>query len=165
MAYARQGDRRFAAAQKRASSPSLHRRRRAGRPARSTAVSSRSRTDWGRVLYRGVAIGLASAAAIVIAAPADGQTPAGEVVLDTVNANTPVSAYGGVAVWSAFDPASKTYRLRAYRGGHVSDVPVPPRRSPFDADVGPDATGQPVVVYSRCRVDPTGGLFFNELPE
>ncbi|MDT5080378.1 MAG: hypothetical protein QOJ80_5015 [Mycobacterium sp.] len=111
------------------------------------------------------AIGFASTAVMIVAAPASGQTRAGEVVLDTVNASTPVSAYGGVAVWSAFDAASKTYQLRAYRDGQVSDVPVPPRHSPFDADVGPDATGRPVVVYSRCRVDQTGGLFFNELPE
>ncbi|HMJ36972.1 MAG TPA: hypothetical protein VK501_23905 [Baekduia sp.] len=98
--------------------------------------------------------------------PAFAQDVSTETVLDTVNASTPVSAYGGVAVWSTFDEASKTYRLRAYRNGQVTTLPIPARRGSFDADVGPDASGQPVVVYSRCRGETGGlGLAFNELPE
>lgn len=97
--------------------------------------------------------------------PAPAQAAAPETVLDTVNASTPVSAYGGVAVWSSFDTQSKTYKLRAYRDGTVADIPVPSRRAPFDADVGPDASGEPVVAYSRCRAEPSAALYFNELPE
>jgi len=33
-------------------------------------------------------------------------------------------------------------------------VPVPPRAVPFDADLGPDARGATVAVYSRCRNRP-----------
>lgn len=104
-------------------------------------------------------------AALLVVGPAAAQQVPAETVLDTVNASTPVSAYGGVAVWSSFDSASKSYRLRVYRDGRVSDVPVAPRRSPFDADVGPDRGGHPVIVYSRCRKDEPGGLNFNGLPE
>lgn len=109
--------------------------------------------------------GVALLAALLAASPAAAQQVPAETVLDTVNASTPVSAYGGAAVWSSFDAASKRYRLRVYRDGRVTDVPVAPRRSPFDADVGPDRTGQPVIVYSRCRKDEPGGLNFNGLPE
>ena len=109
--------------------------------------------------------GVALLAALLAASPAAAQQVPAETVLDTVNASTPVSAYGGVAVWNSFDTASKRYRLRVYRDGRVTDVPVAPRRSPFDVDVGPDRTGQPVIVYSRCRKDEPGGLNFNGLPE
>lgn len=75
-------------------------------------------------------------------------------VLDETRTPTAISAYGGVAAWSTYDPASRLYRLRIYRDGAVTDATVPPRRSQFDADVGPAADGTPEIVYSRCRRDP-----------
>jgi hypothetical protein len=53
-------------------------------------------------------------------------------------------------------------------GGPAELLPIAPRRSQFDVDVGPDAAGRPAAVYSRCRRDPTfedelSGLLF--IPE
>ncbi len=41
--------------------------------------------------------------------------------------------------------------------GVSARVPIAPRRSPFDADLGPDARGRTTAAYSRCRTDPSGG--------
>jgi hypothetical protein len=85
--------------------------------------------------------------ALAVGAPAS-------TVLDETRTTTAISAYGGTAAWSAYDAASGLYRLRIYRNGAVTDAAVPPRRSQFDADVGPAADGTPVIVYPRCRKDP-----------
>jgi hypothetical protein len=66
---------------------------------------------------------------------------------------TPVRALGSTAVWSSYDPVAKVYRLTLRSGGVVSAVPVAPRKAPFDADLGTDAAGAPVLVYSRCTRD------------
>ena len=63
---------------------------------------------------------------------------------------TAVSAYGGWLAWSSFDPASGEYRLMARGAGGPSVVPVASRQAPFDVDLGPDAEGNVVAVYSRC---------------
>ncbi len=104
---------------------------------------------------------LASAGATAWSASA--QQPS-DTVLDTAGRPTPVSSYGDVTVWSSFDAPSSTYVLKMDRGGQVTTLPLAPRRTSFDADVGPDAAGQPVVVYSRCRQDTGGGLPFDGLP-
>jgi hypothetical protein len=111
----------------------------------------------------------AGPAALLLAVAAMGAATAApaaraETVVDTVGRVTPISAYGGLAAWSSFDAASRTYRLRLYRDGVVTTAPVPARRSPFDADVGPDAGGQPVVVYSRCARDTRAGINVYGLP-
>ena len=67
-----------------------------------------------------------------------------------------MSAYGGDVVWSQYDSASMRWTLRRWHGGVESRVPIPSRDVPFDADVGPDVSGRPVVVYSRCAVEPDG---------
>jgi hypothetical protein len=72
----------------------------------------------------------------------------------TVAAPTPVSAFAGRVAWSAFDPAKGTYRLMTETGGAVTAVPVPPRRAPFDVDLGPDRSGNTIAAYSRCRREP-----------
>jgi hypothetical protein len=69
---------------------------------------------------------------------------------------TGVSAYGGRLVWSDYDAAAGGFVLVTRADGVSSRAPVPPRTRPFDADVGPDARGLPVVVYSRCAGDPGG---------
>src|SRR3954451_8682286 len=71
---------------------------------------------------------------------------------------TPVSAYAGHLVWSQYDPALAAFRLMethaSTSGPQTAALPVPPRRVPFDADIGPDARGAPTVVYSRCTTEP-----------
>jgi len=64
---------------------------------------------------------------------------------------TSVSAHGDRVVWSSYDAARDRYRLMVRINGITSRVPVAPRREAFDADLGPDGRGRPVIVYSRCR--------------
>ncbi len=65
-----------------------------------------------------------------------------------------VTAYGGYVVFSARAAGSGRWQLMAWHAGVVSALPVPARSVPFDADAGPDASGDPAVVYSRCATEP-----------
>jgi hypothetical protein len=47
------------------------------------------------------------------------------------------------------------WSLEGFHEGQTATLPVATRPEPFDAQVGTDATGAPVVTYSRCRVTPT----------
>lgn len=76
---------------------------------------------------------------------------------------TSISAYrGNWLAFSAYQPASRTYRLMVRApNGRVSAAPVPPREVPFDVELGPrvgdgeEAWRKGVLaVYSRCRVEP-----------
>ena len=73
-----------------------------------------------------------------------------------VNGCTAVSAHAGRLVWSAFDPATGRYALMTASAGGVSAVAVAQRARAFDADLGEDAAGRVVAVYSRCAADPDG---------
>jgi dipeptidyl aminopeptidase/acylaminoacyl peptidase len=81
-----------------------------------------------------------------------------ENLIGQTKASTPVSAYGGRAAWSAYDPTTKRYSLVTWTDGMSSpeELPVKPRAAPFDVDLGPGARGLVVAVYSRCRREPTG---------
>ncbi len=85
--------------------------------------------------------------------------PAGAA--DTVLAPAPnvagITAYGGQVVLSQLDPATHLWALVRSAGGTLTRLPVAERAVPFDADAGPDASGAPVVVYSRCTHEPAGG--------
>ena len=59
-----------------------------------------------------------------------------------------LSAYAGHLVFSRRDGDS--YGLYQWHAGRLEALPVPRRRTPFDADAGPDEDGHPVVVYSDC---------------
>ena len=115
------------------------------------------RTSWMTEGCRSWRVALAAAAASAMVAPAP--TPAEQTtVLARQDLPTSVAVYGGLAVWSMADPATGDYGLASsLHGGPASRLPVAPRSVPFDADVGPDAAGRPVAVYSRCRIDPDGG--------
>jgi hypothetical protein len=60
-----------------------------------------------------------------------------------------MSAYAGHVVWSEA-VAPGRYVLMRWHAGRVDRLPVAPRAVPFDVDLGPDARGRPVAVYSRC---------------
>jgi hypothetical protein len=112
---------------------------------------------------------LATLAALVLAPALGGsvtrasaQVP--ERVIDQVGRPTAITAYGDVAVWSAFDEATRRYALHAWSNGAVVALAVAERSVPFDADVGPDAHGNSVVVYSRCRKEPDVSASFDSLP-
>jgi hypothetical protein len=91
---------------------------------------------------------------LVIAAPAAAQDVA------TLDRSTPIAAYGGRLLWSAYDSATQTYGLVTRVADVTSAVPVARRTVPFDADLGPGPTGSTVAVYSRCttEVTPSGSF-------
>lgn len=72
-----------------------------------------------------------------------------------------LSAHGGHVVWS--EPvAPGRHVLMRWHQGRVDRLPVAERAVPFDVDLGPDARGRPVAVYSRCpgeaeNAAPVGG--------
>jgi hypothetical protein len=78
----------------------------------------------------------------------------------TLDRPTPVAAFGGRLVWSVLDRASGRFALMTRFGGVTQAVPVPPRRVPFDVDLGPGSDGGAVAVYSRCDREPPLGSGF-----
>jgi hypothetical protein len=97
---------------------------------------------------RRLAIGMA---AVLAALPAT-DASAADTVVAMVPRATPVDVSGGHALWSAWD--GKSYRLTDHSAGRTRALPVGGRTVPFDADVGSDAQGEPIAVYSRCRRAP-----------
>ncbi|MGA2471033.1 MAG: hypothetical protein ABSG64_10120 [Solirubrobacteraceae bacterium] len=65
-----------------------------------------------------------------------------------------VSAYDGYVVFSARAATGGDWQLMVWNDGAITTLPVPPRSVPFDADIGPDANGDPEVVYSQCATYP-----------
>jgi hypothetical protein len=86
-------------------------------------------------------------------APAPAQ--AADTVLAPAADTAGITAYAGQVILSRRDPATSRWALVRWHAGIVDVLPVPERSVPFDADAGSDAAGKPVVVYSRCRQDPT----------
>jgi hypothetical protein len=68
-----------------------------------------------------------------------------------------LTAYGGYVVFSARASTAGRWQLMAWHNGVITALPVPARPVPFDADAGPDANGNPAVVYSRCATEPGYG--------
>jgi hypothetical protein len=66
-------------------------------------------------------------------------------------APTRVAAWNGTAMWSHYDPATKTYALMtSVDGGAPSAVPVARRSGgPFDIDLGTNRSGATYAVYTR----------------
>ena len=63
---------------------------------------------------------------------------------------TTVSAYHGTVAYSRLDPRAGKWSLVV--NGRTARIS--PRSAPFDVDLGPDASGRTVAVYSRCAKDP-----------
>ena len=57
--------------------------------------------------------------------------------------------YAGQVAWSEQITQGVNVLVR-WRAGRVDRLPVRSRKVPFDLDVGPDARGRAVAVYSRC---------------
>lgn len=101
--------------------------------------------NWGNV-------GAVVIVAIALLSATGQDARAAEPPLATVDAATPLSAGSGWLVWSA--PEGSQWVLMAYHAGSVVRLPVPPRAQPFDASVGTDVAGLPVVTFSRCARTP-----------
>lgn len=87
------------------------------------------------------------------ASSASAQAPLLETQIAQEKDNTLVAAYGGWVVWSRYDEAQNMWRLVGREPGSASvrRLPVAARAFPFDVDLGPDVSGDPAAVYSRCR--------------
>jgi hypothetical protein len=66
-------------------------------------------------------------------------------------------------VWSELGEDGR-WHLVGWHGGMRVEPPVTPRGAPFDADVGSDAHGRPVVTYSRCAADPVAPPPYASVP-
>src|ERR1700723_444191 len=66
---------------------------------------------------------------------------------------TAVESYGGVAVWSDYDAAERSWHVVVRRGGAISMPPIPTAESAIELDVGPGPSGAPMLAYVNC----TGG--------
>ena len=80
------------------------------------------------------------------------ETPAVDLA-DATGAVAPSAALGHV-VFSRFVPATKRFELVDWTAeGGLRVLPVGNRAVPFDADVGPGASGGAVLAFSRCTTD------------
>jgi hypothetical protein len=97
-------------------------------------------------------IALAISAAVLLAVPAAAKAE----TVATPGAPTAVREFAGTIVFSQFDPASKQFFLTVRRAGAAAPerLPVAPSARTFDADVGPDSSGDPEVIYQRCSPPP-----------
>jgi hypothetical protein len=69
---------------------------------------------------------------------------------DDLTAFPVVDAFDGRVVWSDDDATIGAWRLMEHAGEVTRAIPVEPRPTPFDVDLGPDGSGGTVAVYSRC---------------
>jgi hypothetical protein len=92
------------------------------------------------------------AAAVCCALLAPAAARAESAAIATLSAESPISAGHGWLVWSV--RSGKGWSLEGFHEGRLATLPVATRPQPFDAQVGTDAAGAPVVTYSRCRVTP-----------
>jgi hypothetical protein len=90
---------------------------------------------------------------LVTAAPAHAADPG--TVVGHLLLPSQVREYAGIQVLSAFDGTA--YRLAIRRSGAIEPLPVAPSRAPFDVDIGPDRSGRPRLVYTRCTVETENG--------
>jgi hypothetical protein len=90
-------------------------------------------------------------ALLALAAPALGEVRTlAEVHTPSPERPPTLDAFAGRVVWSDYDVAIRRWRLMEHNGGVTRALPVEPRRSPFDVDLGPDGRGGVVAAYSRC---------------
>ena len=114
-------------------------------------------------MIRRVLVG-GSVVALSCGALADAADPA---VLARELRPTGVTSYAGYTAWSRMTDrecaevrprtcSRLQYSLIINHRGVTYRARVRSRSVPFDADLGPDSRGRPVIVYSRCRRDPSG---------
>jgi hypothetical protein len=101
---------------------------------------------------RGALVASACAAMLAVAASDVSAAAPSRTSLATVTAATPLSGGGGWLVWST--PQGSGYALMGYHDGVARQLSAVPRPQPFDASVGSDAAGAPVVTFSRCARTP-----------
>ncbi len=63
---------------------------------------------------------------------------------------TTVQAHGGLIVWNSRGADDRYRLIQRSPAGEVGALPIRAHSAPFDVDLGPDASGRTVAVYSRC---------------
>jgi hypothetical protein len=63
---------------------------------------------------------------------------------------TTVESYRGVAVWSDYDPANRSWHVVVRRDGQISTTSIPTAGKAIDVDVGPGPSGAPMLAYVSC---------------
>jgi len=76
-------------------------------------------------------------------------SPARAEVVARQRAATTVAAHGDYAAWSRYE-GPRRFRLVIWQDGKARRAKVEPRGAAFDVDLGTDARGRVVAVYSRC---------------
>jgi hypothetical protein len=96
-----------------------------------------------------LAAAVAALAALALPALASAATVA------TPGAPTGVREFAGTIVFSQFDPSVSRYFLSVRSSGAAAPelLPVASSARAFDADIGPDSTGKPELIYQRCAED------------
>ena len=96
--------------------------------------------------------------AAATAALAAGVLPAGASAqaVASPGAATGVREFAGTIVFSQFDASADRWFLAVRRAGAAAPerLPVAPGSRPFEADIGPDTSGRPELVYQRCAPGP-----------
>jgi hypothetical protein len=92
------------------------------------------------------------AATVCCALLAPAAARANAMPIATLNAESPISAGQGWLVWSV--RSGTGWSLEGFHEGRLVTLPVAARPQPFDAQVGTNADGAPVVTYSRCHITP-----------
>lgn len=78
--------------------------------------------------------------------------PAATVGL-TGGVGTAVRAHGDTIVFSEYDGTAERWYLNVRQVGAAQRrMPIPPSRTPFDADIGTDGRGRPELIYQRCEM-------------
>jgi hypothetical protein len=89
---------------------------------------------------------VATAGATALAGPA-AAAPTSTRLVD-LQRPTPVREYSGWLLYSRWDGSA--YHLAIWHDGQARDLAAPTQAQPFDADVGPDSSGNPSAAYVRC---------------
>jgi hypothetical protein len=101
----------------------------------------------------GIAKLIGSCAAMALGSGLLAASAAADIPIGTTKQPTSIRSWGGVAAFSLYDEASRSYRLAVSRHhGPPQVVAVAAQAAAFDLDVGPDEAGSPAIVYSRCAV-------------
>ena len=75
-------------------------------------------------------------------------SPAHGEVVASEHAASPIAAFESYAAWSRAD--GRRFRLIIWHDGRLHRAAVAPRAAQFDVDLGRNAAGRVVAVYSRC---------------
>ena len=92
-------------------------------------------------------------AAAVLAAISAVPAAAAPTKLADLHGATAVHAFGGVQVWSDYDPATKLWHIAERRDGQLYTPPIAAAKAPILVDVGPRSDGVPTLAYVDCSGD------------